>query len=508
MSTKQTAWLRIILLIAVILLQVGLIVALIYYMRTNAVYMYTLIELAGLIVIFLLMNRNEEQMYKMSWVTIILVLPVFGLILYILWGRSGMGVKQSRVIMNSIKNGSQYITHDEHVYKKLEARRPEYVSNAHYLKNEGHALYQNTTSVFYKTGEHFFKQLLIDLEKAEKFIFLEYFIVSEGEIWNSIFEVLRRKAAQGIEVRFMYDDLGSVWEVPDKLAHVLEDEGIKVAVFNPINRYLSRLYANYRNHQKITVIDGKVGFTGGINLANEYANINPPHGHFKDSANRLEGDAVNGLTFIFLQMWESEHGLTGDYEQYIVKHMQVGDGGFYQPFADGPVNNPHNPAKTMYGKLISQAANYVYITTPYLILDNVTKEMLCTAAQSGVDVKIITPHIGDSPIVHAITHSNYSDLLVAGVHIYEYTPGFMHQKTICCDGKQAIFGSINTDYRSFYLNFENGVWVCNSPVIEDIESDFTATLNLSEEIKLGKWNRRSVFAKTAQSLCAVLTPLL
>ncbi len=423
------------------------------------------------------------------------------------WGRaSNRGWKNER-LRPAIERGAAFLHNNPEVVASFQSKCPTRKKVSNYLEGKGFPLYENTKCDYFPLGELQFEAMLKDLEKAEKFICLEYFILNTGQLWSKIEEVLVRKAAVGVEVRLMIDDLGSVITMPDSVVKNLREKNIQVVRFSPVHRYITRFSINYRNHRKITVIDGNIAYTGGTNIADEYANIYPKFGHWKDTAIRMEGEAVWGLTVTFLQMWESESDTQTDYEAYR-PDVTIDEKGFYQPFADGPANNPDNPAETMYRTIINNAKEYVYITTPYLIIDGAMIDALCTAAQGGIDVRIITPHIWDMWYVHMVTESNYGDLLKAGVKIYEYSPGYIHAKSIISDGDNGIIGSINMDYRSFHLSFENGVWICDAPVLKDMETDIIETCKVSHEVELEEWLKRPWHKRVIESVLRLFSVLL
>ena len=505
-ETKIAGALRIALAGMAVLFQVLLLLLLIYALRQHATYVYALIGALSVFTMVFLAGKARSSSYTITWLLIIAVLPVFGYLLYIMWGSSGTSGRRNDRIKASLARGRTYLNEDTHTQEALDSKYPERKRISHYLRGRGFPLYQNTSCMYYPLGEQQFEAMLADMENAQKFIFMEYFILSSGVLWDRIFDVLQRKAAQGIEVRIMYDDLGSIVTAPDGMLKTLKSHNIQVVRFNPVHRYISRLQINYRNHQKITVIDGDIGYTGGTNLADEYANLYPKHGHWKDTAIRMEGDAVWSLTVTFLAMWEAESGEEVAYNRYRPATQGKGEG-FFQPFADGPVNNPENPAETVYRSMISTAREYVYITTPYLIIDSIMVEALCTSALSGVDVRILTPKIWDHRYVHMVTQSNYGELLRAGVRIYEYSPGYIHAKTIISDDEHAVTGSINMDYRSFHLHYENGVWICAAPVLADIKEDILQTLPKCEEIFYEQWKKRPLLQKIAQTILRLFAVL-
>ena len=337
---------------------------------------------------------------------------------------------------------------------------------------------------------------------------MEYFIVSDGQILERLKEVLARKAEEHVEVRLLLDDFGVLFMDGDKIRHDLAKLGIRVSIFAPVVKDVSYLTFNYRNHQKITIIDGNVGYTGGVNLADEYANIIERFGHWKDTAIRLEGDGVWGLTEIFLEMWElSKDKEFLDYDRYRPT-ISVDAPGYVQPVADGPANNPDNPIEEMYTHLITKARDYIYFTTPYLVLDNRMVDDLCRAARSGVDVRIITPRHYDKWYVYMVNISNYGRLMENGIRIYEYVPGFIHAKNIISDDECGVCGTINMDYRSFYLHYECGVLMTEVPAVMEMKEDFLNTMRVSERVSLDEWRRRPLWQKCIQSILRIFSPLL
>ena len=505
-ENKIAGIMRLVVVGVIILAQLFFLALIIRQLKDNSVFLYFVLELLAVLAVLGLLDHNQNSSYRAVWLVIILVLPVFGYILYMLWGRAATTGRKSVRTQETLRRTSQFLQQEPEVYAALEQAHPGRKRMASFLIREGFPLYKNTRCQYFPLGELQFEQMLKDLEKAERFIFLEYYILAEGKLWDRIYEVLKVKTRQGVEVRLLFDDFGSIITLPNDFIQQLKKEGIQALAFNPVHRYISRLYINYRNHQKIAIIDGNIGYTGGTNLADEYANIYPKYGHWKDTAIRLEGDAVWSLTVTFLQMWETENRKQEDYCQYQPTVNIPGDG-FYQPFSDGPVNNPHNPAETTYRQLISNAREYVYITTPYLVIDDAMAETLSTVAKAGTDVRIITPKIYDHWYVHMVTRSNYGRLMESGVRIWEYSPGYIHAKTIISDDDQAITGSINMDYRSFNLQFENGVWICGAPVLKEIKEDILATIAVSEEIDLVSWKRRPWWVKFLQNFLRLFAPL-
>ncbi|MDD2534220.1 MAG: cardiolipin synthase [Eubacteriales bacterium] len=489
-----------------VIVQLVILGLLVYYLRFHSTYLYILLEALALTQVLILISKNRNTAYTAAWSVVFLILPLFGELLYLLWGQSGKTSQRSKRMEKIFAQRGQWLQKNSVARSQLEATHPRHRRIAAYLELQGYPLFSGSQSKYYPVGELQFVDLIEDIERAERFIFLEYYIVSEGDLWEKIHAILKYKAAQGVEIRLLYDDIGSAWKAPEKFRQNLKHENIQVIAFGQAQQQLSHLYLNHRNHQKIVIIDGHIGYTGGTNLADEYANIYAKFGHWKDTAIRIEGDAVWSLTVTFLEMWESESQVKEDYLKYRPTRTVSGDG-FYQPFADGPVNNPNNPAEMMYRQIIASARDYIYITTPYLVLDENMMDEICLAAQGGVDVRIITPRIWDKWYVHKVTQSNYRRLVEAGVRIYEYNPGFLHAKTILSDDDHAVTGSINMDYRSFYLQFENGVWICGAPVLVDIKRDLEDTIAISEEVSLDLLKRIPWHERLLQTFMRLFAPL-
>lgn len=337
-----------------------------------------------------------------------------------------------------------------------------------------------------------FPVMLSELNKAEKFIFMEYFIIEDGLMLNSILDILKEKASRGVDVRFMYDSLGSIAKAPVDIVRDLRNAGIRCFEFNTFRSILDNRYNN-RDHRKICVIDGNVGFTGGVNLADEYINVKTVYGHWKDTAIMIKGDAVWSLTNMFLTLWDGINKCDEDFRKYLPDIDVKTDNGYVIPYTDFPIDN-ETVGKSVYLNMINRANRYIYIMTPYLILDNTMATSLCDAAKSGIDVRLITPGIADKKLVNLLTKSYYDKLIEAGVKIYEYTPGFVHAKIFVSDDETAVVGTINLDYRSLAHHFENAIWMYKTDIVADIKKDFLDTQEKCERITLEKCMKKS-FAK-------------
>lgn len=470
---------------------------------------YVGLQLVSLIVVLWIITKRDNPSYKIAWIIVIMLFPLFGGIFYLVFGNKPMSKKQAeRVRRYAYTQVEQSESSScQKAREELQRRSPHLKRQSDYISNVGpYPIWGNTQVEYFPVGEDFWQALLRELEKAEKFIFMEYFIIQEGKMWNALLDVLKRKVAAGVDVRLMYDDLGTIQTLPPQYYLQLEQAGIKCAVFNPFRPRLNSAF-NYRDHRKITVIDGDVGFCGGLNLADEYINAHVRFGHWKDTAVMLRGDGTWNLTMMFLQLWSYRDGKDADYQEYRPSGKIYGGEGFVQPYGDSPIDE-FNVAENIYLQMINCAKKYVYITTPYLILDNEMTTALIIAAESGVDIRIITPHVPDKRTVFELTQAHYVPLLEAGVRIYEYTPGFVHSKCFAVDDLYATVGTVNMDYRSMFLHFENGVWLCGDPTVLDVKADFLDTQAKSQEITLRDAEDHSFLRLLFRSVLRMFAPLM
>ncbi len=464
----------------------------------------------SLLAVFAILTSRSNPAYKIAWIILIMAFPIFGGSFYLMYGSSRLSRRTKKKMAGISDNISIYTSSDPAVSAALSADNPIAALQSHYIEQGAFCpAYRNTQCEYHEIGEKSWVRMLEEMEKAEHFIFLEYFIIEEGEMWNPMLDLLRRKAAQGVDVRLIYDDLGSIMKVPDGYDKLLESYGIRTCVFNPFIPVLN-LRMNNRDHRKICVIDGHTGFTGGINLADEYINVKVIHGHWKDTAIMLKGDAVWSLTVMFLSMWDFIRGEKSDYELYRPQMYQASprpSDGYLQPFADNPLDN-EPVGENVYLNLINRAERYVYITTPYLIISNEMMTALTNAAKSGVDVRIITPHIPDKWYVHMVSQAHYAQLIESGVRIFEYTPGFIHAKSFVADDSYAVVGTINLDYRSLYLHFECATWMYKTSCIADIYEDFVQTESVSQEITMEDCRSVPFLKRLLSSILKIFAPLM
>jgi cardiolipin synthase len=500
---------RLFISVVLVIFQIAVLVSVLGYAKNDSLWIQ-IFSTFSIIMALYVVTRDLNPAYKIGWMLIFMAIPLYGGIFYILFGNRKMSVVLKRWFheYNELhKKGMEKVpAHDGLPMKALTSYDPSLARQGRYISNiSGFPLWCNTEVQYFALGEDWVLDVLTELKKAKNFIFLEFFIIGIGEVWNAVLAILLEKRREGVTVFLMFDDVGSIVDVPVHYERKLRSLGLDVVTFNPMRAHLnSRL--NSRDHRKVLVIDGNVGYTGGVNIADEYANRKVRYGHWKDTAVKLKGDAVWNLTLMFLQLWSFSTHRTYDFSLYRPTYSGKTDG-FVQPFGDNPLDN-QNVAENAYIQIISMAKDYVWITTPYLVLDNEMITALKIAAQSGVDVRIITPHIPDKWYVFAVTRDNYKVLLEAGVKIFEYTPGFIHAKMFVSDDKVAIIGTINMDYRSFYLHFENGVLFYGSSVIKTVREDIEQTLDLCQEITMEYMDSFPFYKKLMGTALRLTAPLL
>ncbi len=460
------------------------------------------------VMVLYLINTNMDYSAKATWLIVIMLMPAFGALLF-WYSRSDLGNRtlKSR-FARVVKESKKYLPSDDAVTERLAEEAPDAAGLAHYLKTSGNfPAYADTAVTYFPSGEAKFDALLDQLEAAESFIFMEYFIIEEGVMWGEILEVLARKAAEGVDVRVMFDGTVEITKLSHDYKKRLGKLGIKAKMFSPAMPFASTHY-NYRDHRKITVIDGHTAFTGGVNLADEYINRKVLHGYWKDTAVMLRGSAVKSFTHMFLCMWALDERNT-EFAKYIAAADGISaDGaGFVIPYADCPLDS-HKTGENVYIDILGRARKYVHIMTPYLILDGVMEKALKFAAERGVDVKLILPGIPDKKVAYALAKTHYKTLLDAGVKIYEYTPGFVHAKVFAADDREAVVGTINLDYRSLYHHFECAAYMCGTPAVYDIEADFADTLAKCREVNLDTVKHEKLSVKLMGFLAKVIAPLM
>ena len=538
MKNKFLLWSRFVLIAFLILVQFFWLVAVFCKFSYQFTYANYVIRIVAVTIVLHIVNRSMNPNNKLLWTFLILMSPVFGVLLYLILGRRGASLANYKK-MDRIKNEMlKYLLQNPEVSQAIETQDKTVYRQIKYINDwSGYPVYGNTDTKYYKCGEEMFPDMIVALEQAEAFVFMEYYIIETGYMLNRILEILERKVQAGLDVRLIYDDIGSIGTVPKDYAKTLEQRGIKCLPFQPFRPFMSVLFNN-RDHRKMMIVDGKIGFIGGMNLADEYINHVERYGYWKDTVVRLDGEAVRSLVVMFLAMWQYVGGVKEDVDLIFGEYQcvsklkrnmldnavdsnleaimgeRIGERGseefqerFVQPYCDCPFDEEY-VGETVYLNIINQAVDYVYIFTPYLIIDNEMITSLMNAAKRGVDVRIVTPGVPDKRIIYWITQSFYRVLIKGGVKIYQYRPGFLHAKSFLCDDKIATVGSVNLDYRSLYLHFECGVFLYQCKAVEEMKVDYLEVFACSDEVTLSFCESQHILIQLFQGVMRLLAPLL
>lgn len=455
----------------------------------------------GVFAVLFVISEPTPAAYRLLWTVLLLLVPVVGVTLLVLFRARGVSASHYRYVRR--KNHYPPVRLPDEPYNAGDFTRC-----ISYLASHGFRAESAVGSIYFPLGEYKFKRLIEELSRAERYVFMEYFIIDDGVLWERVLDVLRSRAEKGVEVRILMDDIGCFMRRPRGYAETLRKMGFKVRIFNRFTPFVTATQ-NYRDHRKIVVVDGRVAFTGGANLADEYINKRRRFGHWKDTAVMVSGAAAQSFSVFFLRMWETVTRTSEDMTPYLLEGARtpIGDGGVAVPYVDSPVRNDDAVTKNLYLNMISSAKRSLWITTPYLIPDESLTDALCLAARSGVDVRIITPSTPDKKLVNVTTKTYYRPLQDAGVRIYEYTPGFIHSKVLLADGVAASVGSANMDYRSLYLSFECGVFLHGADTVLDIARDFEETFAVSEEMPLRE-EKAGIIGKVFRRVLRLFSPLM
>ncbi len=506
---KRIIYGRTMIVITLLLVQIIILLGVFVWLRKYTVLFYGGFSFISVVVMIAILNEKTDPSFQISWLIPVLVIPIFGSLFY-LFVQFQFGTKMIHYkLCQKIRETAVYTKQREEVFERLKKENEELSHLVFYMNRyAGYPIQQNTKVKFFPLGEDKFEEMKIQLKKAKKFIFLEYFIIEHGIMLDSILDILEEKAKEGVEVRFLYDGMCTLALMPYSYPKEVEKKGIQCKMFSPIKPLLST-HQNNRDHRKILVIDGKVAFTGGVNLADEYINQKKRFGHWKDTAIMLTGEAVNNFTIMFLQMWNLDTQKKEEYEKYLFPYQKKVETelGFVLPYGDSPLDK-ENVGEQVYLDLLQHAKHYVHIMTPYLILDNRMLNALKYAAKSGIEVVIIMPHIPDKKYAYLLARSYYQELLEAGVNIFEYTPGFVHAKEFISDGEKAVVGTINLDFRSLYLHFECAAFLYQNPVIEKMEEDYQYTLQSCQRITIEDCKRYGILKKYTGQVLRIVAPLM
>lgn len=500
---------RVIIVGLLVLLQVGFFLLEIIKWGNYYVEIAFVLRLMSFGAVLYIIWKPSNAEVKLAWIVPILVFPLLGGVSYLAFGHVFIPKKLRASMNRTDELVKKSLKQEESVLQELDRLNPAVANQSKYLcAHADTPVWADTMTAYFPDGESYWQQLLRDLEQAKHFIFLEYFILGEGKMWNAVLDILERKAKEGVEVRLIYDDVGSVFILPKNYHIMIEKKGIKCEAFNKLIPFMS-LILNNRDHRKIVVIDGKIGYTGGINMSDEYINYKHPHGdYWKDAGIRIEGEAVWNFTVMFLQMWNMSRYTEEDYSRFYYHFEQKPVAkGYVQPYRDTPFDD-EVVGENVYLNIIGYAKRYLYIMTPYLIMDYEMQAALKLAAKRGVDVRIILPGVPDKKTIYWLSQSNYQSLIQAGVKIYQFTPGFLHSKCVLCDDEIATVGTINFDYRSFYHHFECGVFLYQVDAIADLKNDFETTFEVSELMTLEWCKKKFVKTNVIGSVLKLFSPLL
>lgn len=489
--------------VAILLLLQILFITFLIMSGSNYLTISIMLSVISFFVALHVLAKNDRSAYKLTWLFLILLFPLFGGLFYLLFKFQSSTKKFVKKLDNIDKKSKSMF------FLPCENKKDSDISMINYLeKYNNYPVYDKSNVNYLKSGEVMFERLIEELNKAKKYIFLEFYIINEGEVWNRILKILKEKASKGVEIKIICDDMGCLFLLSSNFVNEMKSYGIKCAIFNPFRPLLTSVQNN-RDHRKIVVIDGLVAFTGGMNLADEYINLYDRCGHWKDAGIVVSGKAAWSFTLMFLQMWMITTDETLDcFKYYPWKNKKYGinSKGYVQPYADSPMDT-ENISEYIYLNIINNSKKYVYINTPYLIIDENMILALSMAAKSGVDVKILVPYKWDKRLVHFTTKSYYRTLIKSGVKIYEYSPGFVHSKSFVSDDKVAVIGTANLDFRSLYLNFECGICLYETKCIHNMKNDFEESIKLSKEISL-KECKGNFFTRILQDFCRLFAPLM
>lgn len=499
------------LIVLFLLIQIGYFFGIVEWLTQYSLYVYIAFDLFGGLLCIYIINKKDNPSFKLAWIIPVLLFPVFGSLLYLYVELEISGRLIEKRAGQFVRESKEYVRQDKEVMERLEKEDKLTANLAEYVGTKGgFPIYGHTSVEYFPSGQAKWKRLKEELLKAEKFIFMEYFIVEEGVMWDSILKILEQKAKEGVEVRFMYDGMCSLMLLPHNYPKKMEARGIRCQMFAPIKPLLSTAQNN-RDHRKIVVIDGRTAFTGGINLADEYINERKRFGYWKDVAVMVKGDAVRNFTVMSLQLWNIWEKTALPYEKYLYQgegeQLSGSADGYVLGYGDSPLD--HEPVgKRVYLDILNTAKSYVHIMTPYLILDDETIGALSYGAKRGVEIVIIMPHIPDKRYAFMLAHSYYKELLEAGVKIYEFTPGFVHAKVFTSDDEKAVVGTINLDFRSLYHHFECGAFLYRNQAVADVERDFQETLARCQEITLETCRHFPLHEKIAGRALRLIAPMM
>ena len=502
---RVSATLRIAMAVILLLLNIASVILLTVFLQVHAAIAFAVLEIIAIAVAVNIQSSPVSASYKLAWTLLVVALPVAGMVLYVLWGGNVQSKKLNLLPLPPPGSRSMELRQSGASQEKLGRELPNWQRASRLLTCRGFLLYRDTASTYFPTGAAFFEDAIRRMEKAERFIFLEYFILAEGRLWDRIQAVLTDRARRGVEIKIIFDDFGNITRMRGETIEAMRAEGMEVCVFNPVHQYVNRLYFNYRDHRKILCVDGQYAYTGGVNVADEYVGYLRRFGEWKDGGVLLDGPGAWGLTAQFLHMWEMLGERPHNEHDYYRPMYEREAAGWCQPFGDGPMNNPDNPAEDLYLRCITSANTSVWMTTPYFAVEDSVVQALCIAADSGVDVRLLLPGIPDHRYTDIVAGSYFERLLRHGVKIYRFTPGFLHAKSLTADGEMALVGTVNMDYRSFQLHCECGVALYGAPCLRDLIADMEEIMARSMQVEAGAWAKRPWLRRALEKVLRVFS---
>lgn len=502
---------RLVLGIVLIILQLGWIFYSCYRVTTISNAINVLLHILSVIVSLCVVDKEHKSYARLSWVFLILSLPVLGIPVYFFFGMNGWGRRLQKQLCEKFSESTNWRFEDDAIREQIKnADIRAFLQSEYITRVAGYPVCQEQESEYFGSGEDTFEQILKDIQSAEQYVFLEFYILHPGKMLDTIMSLLEQKIADGVQVRLIYDEIGCVQTLPLKYCRKLQEKGVRIAGFHSVRPSLCGL-VNHRDHRKLLIVDGRVAYTGGLNLADEYINEISRFGYWKDEAIRITGKGAWNFTTMFLDLWNYILDEKEDYSSLCpnveYKDSGFGERGVVQPFSVSPFDG-EAAGENIYLNMIRQAAKYVYIFTPYLIIGREMEQSLINAARCGVDVRIVTPGIPDKKLVYLMTQYNYLSLIRGGVRIYQYMPGFLHSKCILADDNYAIIGSINMDYRSFHLLFESGVFLYHASAVRQLKEDMIRTLSVSREVVISECWKKLYSHRFVLSILRLFAPLL
>lgn len=502
---RISALLRVVLAVLLLLLNVGAVVLLAYYLRAHAAIAFVILELIAVAVAVNIQSSSVSSSYKLVWTLLVVALPVAGLILYVLWGGNIQNKRLNLLPTKALPCKAGEKNQSASNIERMGAALPNWSRLAHMLNRKEFLLCKETDVTYFSGGDAFFEDALKRMAQAEQFIFIEFFILAEGKLFDRLLKILLDRAGRGVEVKIIYDDFGSLTRMRSETVRKMREAGIEIHVFNPVHQYVNRLCFNYRDHRKLICVDGQYAYTGGINVADEYVGYVRRFGEWKDSGLLLDGMGAWGLTSRFIHMWEMLGGRMQNEHDYY-RPLERKDGhGWCQSFAVGPLDQPDNLAEDLFFHCITNARRSIWITTPYFAVEDSMVRALCAAADGGVDVRLLLPGIPDHKYTQIVARSRYERLLEHGVKVYEFTPGFLHAKSFLVDDELAFLGTVNMDYRSFHLHYECGVMLYQVPALQEIRRDMEDIMVRSKRLEAAAWGKRSRLRRILEKLLRVFS---